>query len=41
MIQYVSDYIVIHRLVGQVVKASTPKAEGPEFDSSLRRDFSG
>ena len=29
------------RLVGQVVKASAPKAEGPEFESRLRRDFSG
>ena len=40
MIQSVSDYIVIHRLVGQVVKASAPKTEGPEFESRLRRDFS-
>ena len=30
-----------NRLVGQVVKASGPKAEGPEFESRLRRDFSG
>ena len=29
------------RLVGQVVKASDKKAEGPEFESRLRRDFSG
>ena len=29
------------RLVGQVVKASAPKEEGPEFESRLRRDFSG
>ena len=28
-------------LVGLVVKASAPKAEGPEFESRLRRDFSG
>ena len=27
--------------VGQVVKASAPKAEGPEFESRLQRDFSG
>ena len=24
-----------------MVKASAPKAEGPEFESRLRRDFSG
>ena len=30
-----------YRLVGQVIKASAPKAEGPEFESRLRRDFSG
>ena len=29
------------RLVGQVVKSSAPKAEGPELESGLRRDFSG
>ena len=29
-----------HRLVGQVVKASAPKAEGPEFESRLRLNFS-
>ena len=29
------------RLVGQVVKASAPKGEGPELESRLRRDFSG
>ena len=28
-------------LLGQVVKASAPKAEGPEFESRLRLDFSG
>ena len=27
------------RLVGQVVKPSAPKAEGPEFESRLRREF--
>ena len=32
---------VTHRLVGQVVKASTPIAEGPEFESRLRQDFAG
>ena len=31
----------MHRLVGQVLKASAPKAKGPEFDSRLRRNFSG
>ena len=30
-----------HRLVGRVVKASASGAEDPEFDSRLRRDFSG
>ena len=29
------------RLLGLVVKASAPKAEGPEFESRFRRDFSG
>ena len=29
------------RLVGLVVKASASEAEGPEFESRLRRDFSG
>ena len=29
------------RLVGQVVKVSAPKAEGPEFESRLRQDFTG
>ena len=29
------------RLVGLVVKASASKAEDPEFESCLRRDFSG
>ena len=28
-----------YRLVGLVVKASTPRAEGPGFESRLRRDF--
>ena len=28
-------------LVGQVVKASASRAEDPEFESRLRRDFSG
>ena len=32
--------LVINRLDGQVVKASAPKAEGPELESRLRRDFS-
>ena len=30
-----------HRLVGLVVKASASRAEDPEFESRLRRDFSG
>ena len=29
------------RLVGQVVKASSSRAEDPGFESRLRRDFSG
>ena len=29
------------RLVGLVVKASASRAEGPGFESRLRRDFSG
>ena len=28
-------------LVGQVVKASASRAEGPGFESRLRQDFSG
>ena len=31
----------IHRLIGLVVEASASGAEGPEFKSPLRRDFSG
>ena len=38
---FISRYDIIYRLVGQVVKTSDPKAEGPEFESRLRRDFSG
>ena len=30
-----------NRLAGLVVKASASGAEGPEFESRLRRDFSG
>ena len=30
-----------YRLIGQVVKASAPKAEGLVFESHLRQDFSG
>ena len=30
---------VSHRLVGLVVKASASRAEGPGFESCLRRDF--
>ena len=29
------------RLVGLVIKASTSRTEDPEFESRLRRDFSG
>ena len=41
---HVSFFLIMHRLVGQVIKASpppppTPKAEGPEFESPLRGDF--
>ena len=32
---------VIDRLVGLVVKASASRAEGPGFESRLRRDFFG
>ena len=31
----------VNRLVGQVVNAFAPKAEIPDFESRLRRDFSG
>ena len=31
----------VYRLVGLVVKASASRAEDPEFESRLRRDFSG
>ena len=31
----------LHRLDGQVVKASASRAEDPGFESRLRRDFSG
>ena len=30
-----------HRLAGLVVKASASEAEDPEYESRLRRDFSG
>ena len=32
---------VFYRLVGLVVKASASRAEGPGFESRLRRDFLG
>ena len=38
---YICTYLDNYRLVGQVVEVSAPKAEGPEFESRLRRDFSG
>ena len=31
----------LNRLVGLVVKASASRAEGPGFESRLRRDFFG
>ena len=33
-------YLRGDHLIGQVVKASAPKVEGPEFESHLRRDIS-
>ena len=30
-----------YRLVGLVVKTSASRAEGPEFETRLRRDFCG
>ena len=33
--------LTIYRLVGLVVKASASRAEGPGFESRLRRDFFG
>ena len=30
-----------YRLIGLVIKASASRAEDPEFESRLRRDFSG
>ena len=35
------NFLSFDRPVGHVVKASARKAEGPEFESRLRRDFSG
>ena len=32
---------LLYRLVGLVVKASASRAEGPGFESRLRRDFFG
>ena len=32
---------LLHRLLGLVVKASASRAEGPGFESRLRRDFFG
>ena len=32
---------MIDRLIGLVVKASASRAEGPGFESRLRRDFFG
>ena len=36
-----AGYTGCYRLVGLVVKASTSRAEGPGFESRLRRDFFG
>ena len=36
-----SDTTTSYRLVGLVVKASASRAEGPGFESRLRRDFYG
>ena len=33
--------VSVYRLVGLVVKASASRAEGPGFESRLRRDFFG
>ena len=38
---WVSTSLVPNRLDGLVVMASASRAEGPGFDSRLRRDFSG
>ena len=34
-------FVIVNRLVGLVVKASASRAEGPGFESRLRRDFFG
>ena len=34
-------FCIDHRLVGLVVKAAASRAEGPGFESRLRRDFFG
>ena len=36
-----SDASPVYHLVGLVVKASASRAEGPGFESRLRRDFFG
>ena len=47
MLAYVTVFVClipfsdVHRLVGLVVKASASRAEGPGFESRLRRDFFG
>ena len=40
-IPFKNSSFVGDRLVGLVVKASTSRAEGPGFESRLRRDFFG
>ena len=38
---FLSVFTEVNRLVGLVVKASASRAEGPGFESRLRRDFLG
>ena len=40
LLYHIAD-LVQHRLAGLVVKASASRAEGPGFESRLRRDFFG
>ena len=35
----ITNPATLNRLVGLVVKVSTSRAEDPEFESRLRRDF--
>ena len=36
-----ADPFIAYRLIGRVVKASASRAEGPGFESPLRREFFG